>query len=86
MGATLLLLAALAQPAPPVKAEPLHPEARPAVIRPAPAAPVGDRKRRRFHRPACNQATALPQDRRLPFADRAAALKAGYRACPDCRP
>lgn len=92
---TLLLLgsAAFAQapaPAPAKKAAPAtapvaKPEAKPAPV-PAAGGYVGNKDSKVFHKADCKQGASMKAANRVPFAGKAEAEKAGYKACKICKP
>lgn len=97
--AALLLLAASlafaqapakdAKKAAPVKAEPAKPEAAKGAIKagdPTPAGLQGNKDSKTYHKADCRTAAKMKPSNRMPFASKAEAEKAGYKACKICKP
>lgn len=73
----------------PVKAEPAKPEVAKAPIKaaePAAAGLQGNKDSKTYHKADCKTAAKMKPSNRVPFASKAEAEKAGFKACKICKP
>jgi competence protein ComEC len=78
--------AAPAAPAP-APAAAAKPAPKPAAPAPAAAgADVGNKDSKIFHRADCRMVGKMKESNKVPFANAAEAIKAGYTACKICKP
>jgi len=73
----------------PVKAEPARPEVAKGTIKPGDPTPggfLGNRDSKTYHRADCKTAAKMKAANRAPFASKAEAEKAGFKACKVCKP
>ncbi len=73
----------------PVKAEPAKPEAAKGAIKagdPTPGGFIGNKDSKTYHKADCKTAAKMKAANKVPFASKAEAEKAAFKACKVCKP